>query len=146
MNPWILLKSPLLKPTELCQTFAATFYTWFYRIAVNTAKNYLLSKRRQAFAQAVSIDNEEDPDIMSYITDIATPENIHARDELEVLVFKALDSLPANLKKTLELREFENLSYEDIAEVLGCPVGTVRSRIHRAREIIDQVVNQHMNP
>ena len=119
------------------------FYTWLYRIAANTAKNHLISRQWKMSISAVDID-DEDQESMSYVVDLSTPENIHARDELEALLIKALDKLPASLRRALELREFEYLSYEEIADILDCPIGTVRSRIFRAREMIDKVVVNHM--
>ena len=120
------------------------FYTWLYRIAINTAKNYLVAKGRRPFDQDVDVDEQADYGFAEAMTDAATPENLLARDELQEKVFATLENLPDDLKTALSLREFEGLSYEQIAEIMDCPVGTVRSRIFRAREAIDKVVVKHM--
>ncbi len=120
------------------------FYTWLYRIAINTAKNYLVAKGRRPPDQDVDVDEQADYGFAEAMTDAATPENLLARDELQEKVFATLESLPDDLKTALSLREFEGLSYEPIAEIMYCPVGTVRSRIFRAREAIDKVVVKHM--
>ncbi|MCP4880055.1 MAG: RNA polymerase sigma factor RpoE [Gammaproteobacteria bacterium] len=120
------------------------FYTWLYRIAINTAKNYLVAKGRRPPDQDVDVDEQADYGFAEAMTDAATPENLLARDELQEKVFATLENLPDDLKTALSLREFEGLSYEQIAEIMDCPVGTVRSRIFRAREAIDKVVVKHM--
>ena len=120
------------------------FYTWLYRIAINTAKNYLVAKGRRPFDQDVDVDEQADYGFAEAMTDAATPENLLARDELQEKIFATLENLPDDLKTALSLREFEGLSYEQIAEIMDCPVGTVRSRIFRAREAIDKVVVKHM--
>ncbi len=120
------------------------FYTWLYRIAINTAKNYLVSKGRRPPDQDVDADEQADYGFAEQMTDAETPENLLARDELQDKVFATLEQLPDDLKTALSLREFEGLSYEQIAEIMDCPVGTVRSRIFRAREAIDKVVAKHM--
>lgn len=116
----------------------SAFYTWLYRIATNTAKNHLTSQRRRV--SDVGIDGEEmnsrEQDLG--LDDLATPYNILAKDEVERTVFETIDSLPDDLRTALTLREFDGLSYEEIAEVMECPVGTVRSRIFRAREAIGE--------
>ncbi len=116
----------------------SAFYTWLYRIASNTAKNFLVSQRRRL--GDVGIDSEE---MMSReeefgLNDVATPENILAKDEVQHTVFEAIENLPDDLRTALTLREFDGLSYEEIAEVMECPVGTVRSRIFRARETVSE--------
>ena len=116
----------------------SAFYTWLYRIATNTAKNYLVSqKRRQG---SVDIDSEamESREQALGLDDVATPENLLAKDEVERTVFSAIENLPEDLRTALTLREFDGLSYEEIAEVMECPVGTVRSRIFRARETVSE--------
>jgi RNA polymerase sigma-70 factor (ECF subfamily) len=120
------------------------FYTWLYRIAINTAKNYLVSKGRRPPDQDVDADEQADYGFAEQMTDAETPENLLSRDELQEKVFATLEQLPDDLKTALSLREFEGLSYEQIAEIMDCPVGTVRSRIFRAREAIDKVVAKHM--
>ena len=116
----------------------SAFYTWVYRIAVNTAKNHLVSRGRRPPAQDVKMDDEDFFAGDASLQDVATPENQLMRDELKEVVRKAIDELPEDLKTAISLREFEALSYEDIASIMDCPVGTVRSRIFRAREAIDK--------
>lgn len=118
----------------------SAFYTWLYRIAINTAKNHLVARGRRP--PSVDVDHEE---AMFFESDHAlksntTPENTLLSEELGRCVDVAIDELPADLRTALVLREFDGLSYEDIAEVMDCPVGTVRSRIFRARDAIDKVI------
>lgn len=120
----------------------SAFYTWIYRIAINTAKNYLVSRGRRPPASDVDMDDAEFYAGSDMLRDNASPEQQMMRDQLEEVVFKAIKSLPEDLRTAVSLREMEGLSYEEIAEVMGCPVGTVRSRIFRAREHIDK----HMSP
>lgn len=116
------------------------FYTWLYRIAVNTAKNYLVSRSRRPPASDIDAEEAEYVTGSDRLWDADTPENIIYRDELEVVVNEAIKNLPEDLRTAVTLREFEGLSYEDIAAIMECPVGTVRSRIFRAREAIDQQI------
>ena len=116
------------------------FYTWLYRIAVNTAKNYLVSRNRRPPASDVDVADAEYYSGSENLKDVGSPEQLMYRDELEQVVDNAIKNLPEDLRTAVTLREFEGLSYEEIAEVMGCPVGTVRSRIFRARESIDQQV------
>jgi RNA polymerase sigma-70 factor (ECF subfamily) len=113
------------------------FYTWLYRIAVNTAKNHLVARNRRPPASDVDVEDAEFYSGSDGLKDVDSPENLYFRDELERVVDDAIQSLPEDLRTALTLREFEGLSYEDIATVMDCPVGTVRSRIFRAREAID---------
>jgi RNA polymerase sigma-70 factor (ECF subfamily) len=112
------------------------FYTWMYRIAVNTAKNHLASQKRRPSAD-VELEDAEHIDGGIYIQNNDTPEHELLREEIAQVVSKALDQLPAEIRQAITLREMEGLSYEEIAEVMNSPVGTVRSRIFRAREAID---------
>lgn len=116
------------------------FYTWLYRIAVNTAKNYLVARNRRPPANDVDAADADDYEGSDRLRDIDSPENLLYRDELEAVVDNAIKDLPEDLRTAVTLREFEGLSYEEIAEVMDCPVGTVRSRIFRAREAIDEKV------
>lgn len=118
----------------------SAFYTWLYRIAINTAKNHLVSKSRRPPDTDIDIDEGEFQNNSAVLRDIENPENSLATDQLEAVVFKAIDDLPEELKVAVTLREFEGLSYEEIAEVMECPVGTVRSRIFRAREAIEKKI------
>lgn len=114
------------------------FYTWLYRITANTAKNYLAARARKAPSYAVDVDDAEHFEGESRLKVFDNPENLLLTDEIRKTVFDAIDRLPEDLKTAITLREFDNLSYEDIAEVMNCPIGTVRSRIFRAREVIDK--------
>ena len=115
----------------------SAFYTWLYRIAINTAKNYLVALGRRA-PTTTEFDNEdaESFDDAEALRDTATPENLLMGREVAAAVNKAVDSLPEDLRTAITLREIEGLSYEEIAGVMNCPIGTVRSRIFRAREAI----------
>ena len=121
----------------------SAFYTWLYRIASNTAKNYLVSRGRRPSADADVSDAvyfEEG----EALRDSETPENNYLGQELALAVTEVLESLPEELRMALTLRELDGLSYDEIAEVMECPVGTVRSRIFRAREAIDARVQSQM--
>ena len=114
------------------------FYTWLYRIAANTAKNHLASKSRKTPTLSVDVDDAEHFSGDNGLKDFTNPENQLLTEELERTVFSAIDKLPDDLKSAITLREIEGLSYEEIAEVMDCPIGTVRSRIFRARDAIDK--------
>ena len=116
----------------------SAFYTWIYRIAVNTAKNHLVSKGRRPPDTDVEVGEAEYYSGGDILHESADPEKELMRDELEQVVFEALRDLPDDLRTAVTLREFDGLSYEEIAEVMDCPVGTVRSRIFRGREAIDK--------
>ncbi|MGB2129860.1 MAG: RNA polymerase sigma factor RpoE [Marinobacterium sp.] len=118
----------------------SAFYTWLYRIAINTAKNHLVSRGRRPPDVDVDVDDAQYLGAESQLRDLDTPESSLYRDELEKVVRDTLDRLPEDLRVALTLREFDGMSYEDIANVMGCPVGTVRSRIFRAREAIDREI------
>ena len=116
------------------------FYTWLYRIAINTAKNYLVSKSRRPANTDIDVQDAEQFSNNDKLIDEATPENSIMTEELATTIKNALNALPEDLRTALTLREFEGMSYEDIAAVMDCPVGTVRSRIFRAREFLDERV------
>lgn len=118
----------------------SAFYTWLYRIAVNTAKNYLIAQSRRPPASDIGYDDAENYENAGALKEISNPENLMLSDELKKIVFRTIESLPEDLRMAITLREIEGLSYEDIAVVMDCPVGTVRSRIFRAREVIDSKV------
>jgi len=118
----------------------SAFYTWLYRIAINTAKNYLVSKARRPPDTDVDIEDGEFQENSVVLKEIENPENRMASDQLEATVYKAIEDLPEELRVAVTLREFDGLSYEDIAQVMQCPVGTVRSRIFRAREAIEKKI------
>lgn len=115
----------------------AAFYTWLYRIAVNTAKNYLAAKGRgmQTLSDQ-AMDEEDEPDERLMAQDIGTPESELLSKQVAYAVDAAVDALPEELRQAITLREIEGMSYEEIAEAMNCPIGTVRSRIFRAREAI----------
>ena len=115
----------------------SAFYTWLYRIGINTAKNYLLAQGRRAPTSTV-FDSEEAEDFedASLLHEVATPENELMSKQVVDVVNASLQQLPDDLRIALTLREIEGLSYEEIAAVMNCPVGTVRSRIFRAREAV----------
>ncbi len=114
------------------------FYTWLYRIASNTAKNYLASRARKSPSYVVDVEDAEHFEGESGLKEYATPENLLLTEEIRNTVFAAIEALPDDLRSAISLREIEGLSYEEIAEVMDCPIGTVRSRIFRARDVIDK--------
>lgn len=116
------------------------FYTWVYRIAINTAKNYLTAKGRRPPASDIDSQEAENFNVGIALHENASPEKILMRDQLHQVIFDTINSLPEELKRAITLREVEDLSYEEIAKEMNCPVGTVRSRIFRAREAIDEKI------
>lgn len=118
----------------------SAFYTWLYRIAINTAKNHLVARGRRPPDTDVDAEDAQYFESDSDLRDIENPENALYKDELEKVINQVLEKLPEDLRVALTLREFEGLSYEEIAKVMDCPVGTVRSRIFRAREAIDNEI------
>ncbi|MFT4652391.1 MAG: RNA polymerase sigma-70 factor (ECF subfamily) [Kangiellaceae bacterium] len=118
----------------------SAFYTWLYRIAVNSAKNYLTSQSRKPPASDVDAQEADFYDGSDALKENASPEKTLLSEELQTKLFAAIDNLPDDLRAAITLREIEGLSYEEIATVMECPVGTVRSRIFRAREAIDKVI------
>ena len=116
----------------------SAFYTWLYRIAINTAKNWLVARKRRPPASDIDAADAEQYDIDSRLKERGTPENELMREEIERTVFDTISSLPEDLRTAIMLREMEGMSYEDIAVSMDCPIGTVRSRIFRAREAIDE--------
>lgn len=115
----------------------SAFYTWLYRIAINTAKNHLVASGRKATTSAVDAQDAEQYDSADWLREYATPEREVLASEMSDVINKCISDLPDDLKEAITLREMEGLSYEDIAAVMDCPIGTVRSRIFRAREAID---------
>lgn len=116
----------------------AQFYTWIYKIAINTAKNHLVSQGRRPPKDDIAVDDAMLLDGGAWLKDRATPEHELLRQEIEQTVFDTVEQLPEELKTAITLREVDGLSYEEIAERMNCPIGTVRSRIFRARDAIDQ--------
>jgi len=115
----------------------SAFYTWLYRIAINTAKNHLVAQSRKSPANSIDVQDAEDYGASEWLKEYATPEREALASELETTINQAMSELPSDLREAITLREIEGLSYEDIAVVMDCPIGTVRSRIFRAREAID---------
>ncbi|MGE0625450.1 MAG: RNA polymerase sigma factor RpoE [Pseudomonadales bacterium] len=116
----------------------SAFYTWLYRIAINTAKNHLVARSRRPPGTDVDVSDAEFMDSAELLKESESPDAALARDELSAAIDEAIGQLPDDLRSAVTLREFDGLSYEQIAEIMDCPVGTVRSRIFRARESIDR--------
>lgn len=116
----------------------SAFYTWMYRIAVNTAKNYLVSRGRKTPTLDVDVEDAVFFPEEEHMKEADTPDALLHRDQLQQVVFAAMEALPEDLRTAIKLRELEGLSYEEIADMMDCPIGTVRSRIFRAREAIDK--------
>jgi RNA polymerase sigma-70 factor (ECF subfamily) len=116
----------------------SAFYTWLYRIAINTAKNYLLSRSRRHYDYEIDVQDAEQLGDTPLLKDIETPEESLMNEQVVQVISAAIDALPEEMRVAITLREFEGMSYEEIAEVMDCPIGTVRSRIFRARESIDE--------
>ncbi|WP_150049861.1 MULTISPECIES: RNA polymerase sigma factor RpoE [Methylomonas] len=119
----------------------SAFYTWLYRIAINTAKNYLLSRSRRYTDYEIEVQDAEQVENAPQLKDIETPESLLMNDQIVQVIKSAIEKLPEEMRIAITLREFEGMSYEEIAEAMDCPIGTVRSRIFRAREAIDQKLN-----
>ena len=137
-----ITQESLIKSFKSINSFRedSSFYTWVYRITVNTAKNFLISKKRKDELLQTDLSEEGSIDIESVNTD--TPDEIFDATELQSIITRTLNQLGEETKTALTLREFEGLSYEQIAEVVNCPVGTVRSRIFRGREVIDDAIRE----
>ena len=120
----------------------SAFYTWLYRIAINTAKNHIVSRGRRPPTSDVEIEDAEMSEPGKMLREIESPESSLELEDLKIAINNAIEALPADLRTAFTLREFSGLSYEDITEIMNCPVGTVRSRIFRAREAIDVIVKE----
>lgn len=118
----------------------SAFYTWLYRIAINTAKNHLVSQNRRTPDYEVDAQDAEQMGGESALKEYATPEGELLSEEIQSAVQRTIETLPEDLKTAITLRELEGMSYEEIAQTMGCPIGTVRSRIFRAREAIDRTL------
>ena len=123
----------------------SAFYTWIYRIAINTAKNFLVAQARRPPGSDVDAETAEQLDVGTRLKEYATPESLALTDEIAATVKLALDGLPEDLRIAITLRELEGMSYEEIAEAMSCPIGTVRSRIFRAREAIEKRLKPLLN-
>ena len=124
----------------------SAFYTWLYRIAINTVKNHLVAQGRRPPGDDVEAEVAEQMYMGNRLREVATPESHLLSDEIADTVQQALEDLPQDLRTAIVLREFEGLSYEEIANAMDCPIGTVRSRIFRAREAIDKRLRPLLNP
>ena len=116
----------------------SSFYTWLYRIGINTAKNHLVSQGRRPPDSDIDAQDAERYDIESRLKDQESPEALAQRDQVQETVISAIEELPEDLRVAITLREFQGMTYEEIAQAMECPIGTVRSRIFRAREAIDR--------
>jgi len=118
----------------------SAFYTWIYRIAVNTAKNYLVSKARRSSNYEVDVNDAENFEDAFKLKEGDTPEHLLLSEEIRETIQQAIEHLPDELKSAIRYRELDGMSYEEIANKMNCPVGTVRSRIFRAREAVDKIL------
>lgn len=116
----------------------SAFYTWLYRIAINTAKNHVVSLSRRPREVDISNEDGEQTELDRAQKELATPDALLQTQEIQATIIRTIDDLPEDLKTAITLRELEGMSYEEIASVMSCPIGTVRSRIFRAREAIDK--------
>jgi len=118
----------------------SAFYTWIYRIAINTAKNHLVASSRRPPGDDIDAQEAEQYEGVAGLKEYDTPERLILKDEIQATIARAIDSLPDDLKTAITLRELEGMSYEEIAQTMECPIGTVRSRIFRARDAIDNML------
>jgi RNA polymerase sigma-70 factor (ECF subfamily) len=124
----------------------SAFYTWLYRIAINTAKNYLVAQSRRPPDTDIDAEDAVQFDGDSKLRETDLPEQLVHRDEVEKVIYQAIEDLPQDLRTAITLRELEGLSYEEIAQAMDCPIGTVRSRIFRAREAIETKLQPLLKP
>ncbi len=124
----------------------SAFYTWLYRIAINTAKNYLVAQSRRPPDTDIDAEDAVQFEGDSKLRETDLPEQLVHRDEVERVIYEAIDALPEDLRTAITLRELEGLSYEEIAQAMECPIGTVRSRIFRAREAIETKLKPLLEP
>ena len=118
----------------------SAFYTWLYRIAINTAKNYLVAQGRRPPDTDIDAEEAAQFEGVPHLKETDSPERLAQKDEVEETIFRAIEELPDDLRTAITLRELEGLSYDEIAQAMACPIGTVRSRIFRAREAIDKKI------
>lgn len=118
----------------------SAFYTWLYRITINTAKNHLVAARRRPLDYNLDLQDSDQYELHGRLKDIDTPERVLMSEEIREAVNQAIEALPEDLRTAIMLRELEGMTYEEIATTMECPVGTVRSRIFRARDAIDKRV------
>ena len=120
------------------------FYTWLYRVAINTAKNHLATLSRRPPQGDIEAEIAEQMDMGTRLKEQETPERLAEEADLKAVILESIDKLPEELKTALTLREIDGLSYDEIAEAMDCPIGTVRSRIFRAREAVDKAIKPLM--
>ena len=135
-----LAQETFIKAYRALATFRgdSAFYTWVYRIAINTAKNFIVAQGRRPPRDDIEASEAEQYTNADGLREHGSPEKILLKDEIAEMVFSTIEELPEDLKMAITLREIEGLSYEEISETMSCPIGTVRSRIFRARETIDE--------
>ncbi len=121
----------------------SAFYTWLYRISINTAKNHIVAMKRRPMEYDLDLQESGGYETPTHLRDYDSPERIVQRDELRDAVQSSINALPEELRDAIVLREFEGMSYEEIATAMNCPVGTVRSRIFRARDAIDKAIRAY---
>jgi RNA polymerase sigma-70 factor (ECF subfamily) len=124
----------------------SAFYTWLYRIAINTAKNFLVAQSRRPPGNDLEAETAEQLEVGGRLKEYGTPEHELLTEEIAATIKAAVDELPEDLRTAITLRELEGMSYEEIAEAMSCPIGTVRSRIFRAREAIDKRLKPLLQP
>ena len=118
----------------------SAFYTWLYRIAVNCAKNHTVASNRKPPGSDIDVEDAEIYDSGEALRENASPEKLLLTNEIKKVIFDTIEQLPEDLRTAINLRELEGLSYEEIAHIMDCPVGTVRSRIFRARDAVDKKI------
>ena len=123
----------------------SAFYTWMYRIAINTAKNHIVAMKRKPMEFDLDMRESGGFESNAQLRNIDSPDRIAQRDELREALQTAIDALPEELRVAIVFREFEGMSYEDIASAMNCPIGTVRSRIFRARDAIDKAIRTYID-
>ena len=138
-----IVQDSFIKAFKALESFRedSSFYTWIYRITVNTSKNFLVSKKRKS--ELLSSDLSEEASYEIEPVETYSPEDLLQATQLKKVITETIDRLGEDTRTALTLRELDGLSYEQIAEVVNCPVGTVRSRIFRGREVIDEAISQY---
>jgi len=138
-----IVQDSFIKAFKALESFRedSSFYTWIYRIAVNTSKNFLVSKKRKS--ELLNSDLSEEASYEIEPVETYSPEDLLQATQLKKVITETIDQLGEDTRTALTLRELDGLSYEQIAEVVNCPVGTVRSRIFRGREVIDEDISQY---
>ena len=138
-----IVQDSFIKAFKALESFRedSSFYTWIYRITVNTSKNFLVSKKRKS--ELLNSDLSEEASYEIVPVETYSPEDLLQATQLKKVITETIDQLGEDTRTALTLRELDGLSYEQIADVVNCPVGTVRSRIFRGREVIDEAISQY---